>query len=278
MAFFNSNPNAGQINQLNKQINQHLADINNKYTEIGRITKLKYLDKVDDPDVKRLAGEIDTMLANLQVMTKQINELKGLRECVNCKMQIGTNVAFCPNCGAKQPIAQPSVQPMAAQPVQPAAQNNPWAPPQQPIPQPAPIPQPVMQQPVPQPAPMPQYAAPIPEPAPLPIPEPAPIPEPVPIPEPAPVAEPAAAPEQPSNELPPIPEYQPPEMRPLPEPMPIPEPAPIPELTQPAPAPAPAPVPTPAPVGGAQYIFCTSCGNKEAAGTRFCSECGAVLE
>lgn len=285
MAFFNTNPNAGQINQLNKQINQHLADINNKYTEIGRIAKLKYLDNINDPDVKRLAGEIDTMLANLQVMTKQINELKGLRECVNCKMQIATNVAFCPNCGAKQPIAQPSVQPMAPQ--QPMAQQpqpSPWAPPVQPVPQPAPIPQPMMQQPIPQPAPMPQYAQPIPEPAPLPIPEPAPLPipepAPLPIPEPAPIEkpegigpteiiEPVGEPEQPANELPPIPEYQPPEMQPLPEPMPIPEPAPMAQPVQPAPAPA-------ANVG--QFIFCTSCGNKEAAGTRFCSECGAVLE
>ena len=278
MALFN--PNAGQISQLNKQINQHLAEINNKYTEIGRITKLKYIDKVDDPDVQRLAGEIDTMLANLQVMTKQINELKGLRECVGCHQQISTNVAFCPNCGTKQPVAQPSVQPMAAPvaPVAPApvAQPNPWAPPvQQPMPAPAPMPQPVMSQPVMQPAPIPA-PAPIPEPAPAPIPEPVvaatPEPAPAPVPEPAPAAdpEPAAEPEANANELPPIPEYQPPEMQPLPEPMPIPEPAPV--------QPAPAPVPVPSAATAPQFIFCTSCGNKEAAGTRFCSECGAVLE
>ena len=253
MALFN--PNAGQISQLNKQINQHLAEINNKYTEIGRITKLKYIDKVDNPDVQRLAGEIDTMLANLQVMTKQINELKGLRECVGCRQQISTNVAFCPNCGTKQPVAQPSVQPMAA-PVAPApvAQPNPWAPPvQQPMPAPAPMPQPVMSQPVMQPAPIPA-PAPIPEPAPAPIPEPVvaatPEPAPAPVPEPAPAAdpEPAAEPEANANELPPIPE------------------------------PAPAPVPVPSAATAPQFIFCTSCGNKEAAGTRFCSECGAVLE
>ncbi|MBR6338481.1 MAG: hypothetical protein IKR76_12235, partial [Ruminococcus sp.] len=191
MAFFNSNPNAGQINQLNKQINQHLGEINNKYTEIGRIAKLKYLDKIDDADVKRLAGEIDTMLANLQVMTKQINELKGLRECVGCKMQIGNNVAFCPNCGTKQTIAQPAVQPMTAAPAmnqqpvpQPAA--NPWAPPAQPVPQPVPMPQPVMPQPIPQPvvqpAPVPQFTAPVAEPAPAP--EAAAAPEPIKEPEP----------------------------------------------------------------------------------------------
>ncbi|MBQ6676158.1 MAG: hypothetical protein IJM75_08500 [Ruminococcus sp.] len=278
MAFFNSNPNAGQINQLNRQINQHLADINNKYTEIGRIAKLKYMDMIDDPDAKRLAGEIDTMLANLQVMTKQINELKGLRECVGCHMQIGTNVAFCPNCGTKQPVAQQPVQPVQQpmmqqpmqQPMQPQ-QPSPWAPPMQqpPVPPQGFVPQgaPMMQQPMPTPMP-----APVPVPAEMPDkPAPSPVPEPVPAPieEPTPAPEPEQ-PEQPANELPPIPEYQPPEMQPLPEPMPIPEPAPIPETQQPEPVPAAANAP--------QFIFCTSCGNKEVAGTRFCSECGAVLQ
>ena len=277
MAFFNSNPNAGQINQLNRQINQHLADINNKYTEIGRIAKLKYMDKIDDPDAKRLAGEIDTMLANLQVMTKQINELKGLRECVGCHMQIGTNVAFCPNCGTKQPVTQQTVQrvqPMMQQPMQPQ-QPSPWAPPMQQPPVPpqgfAPQGAPMMQQPMPTPVPTP-VPAPAPAPAEMPDkPAPSPVPEPVPAPaeEPTPAPEPEQ-PEQPANELPPIPEYQPPEMQPLPEPMPIPEPAPIPETQQPEPVPAAANAP--------QFIFCTSCGNKEVAGTRFCSECGAVLQ
>ena len=274
MAFFNSNPNAGQINQLNRQINQNLADINNKYTEIGRITKLKYLDKFDDPDVKRLAGEIDSMLAALQNMTKQINELKGLRECAGCHMQIGMNVAFCPNCGTKQPVAAqpaqpvPPMQPMMQQPMQPQ-QPSPWAPPQ-----PAPVP-PMPSQGF---APVPPMMQPMPDAVP-PMVQPEPVPAPAPEPAPAPAEEAAPAPtetEQPSNELPPIPEYQPPEMKPLPEPMAIPEPAPIPETVKPEPAPAPAPVPAAA--NAPQFIFCTSCGNKEVAGTRFCSECGAVLE
>ncbi len=204
MAFFNTNPNAGQINQLNKQMNQTLGMINGKYTEMGRIVKLRYLDRIDDPDVKRIAAEIDNMLASLQAMNKQINLLKGLRECPGCHIAISTGVAFCPNCGTKQPVAP------APAPVQGFAQPAPQ-PVAQPAPQPVVQPVPQMMQPAPQPAPQPEVKS---------------------------VIEDA-----------------------------------------PAPAPQPVPVPAPAPSANApQFIFCTSCGNKEAAGTKFCSECGAVIE
>ncbi len=282
MAFFSSNPNSSQISQLNKQINQNLAVINQKYTDIGRIVKLKYIDNINDADVKRLAGEIDSMLAQLQAMNKQINQLKGIRECANCRAQIGINVAFCPNCGTKQPVA---AQPAPAAPAAgggwgaPAPSPAPVQPQQYVQPQPVPMPQPVTPA-----APVPQPVAPVPQPEPVipqlqpvtipdPIPEEKPDPEPIVIPEPV---EKEKAEETAVPELKPIPEYIPPEPMTIPEPSPIPESV-IPE-PMPIPEPAPAPVPVPNTAAAPQFIFCTACGNKETVGTRFCSECGAPIE
>ncbi|MBQ7529017.1 FHA domain-containing protein [bacterium] len=81
---------------------------------------------------------------------------------------------------------------------------------------------------------------------------------PVPVPAPAPVPTPAPAPAPFSN--------------PAPAPVPTPAPAPAPFSN---PAPAPAPAPTPAPTGASSV--CPSCGSANAAGSRFCDECGASL-
>ena len=154
---------------VQNEINGKLSSINQKYTEIGRIVKIRLADKIDDAEIQGLISDIDTTLEELKTLNEKLNTLNGIKVCTNCGHNIPINVSFCPDCGAKQPVVQP---------VAPAAQQA-NSPVQQPTVQPVQIPQPVINtqpEPIPQPTVIPQ-----PEPAPQPtvIPQPEPAPQPV---------------------------------------------------------------------------------------------------
>ena len=154
---------------VQNEINEKLSSINQKYTEIGRIVKIRLADKIDDAEIQGLISNIDTTLEELKTLNEKLNTLNGIKVCTNCGHNIPINVAFCPDCGAKQPVVQSAA---------PAAQQV-NAPVQQPNVQPVQIPQPVINtqpEPIPQPTVIPQ-----PEPAPQPtvIPQPEPAPQPV---------------------------------------------------------------------------------------------------
>lgn len=252
-------------NAVKAQIDTKLAFINDKYTEIGRFVKLKMADKIDEPEVKNLIAQIDATLEELKGLNEQLLTIRGMKLCSGCGREIPVNMAFCPNCGTKQPeIAQPVYQqPMqgAAVPMggaQPVIQNtqgyhnHPVSPAYVP-PQANPV-NPINAQPA-QPV---QTAAPMPEPV---IPQTAvPTPQPETAPQPAPMPEPVVQPL--TNEERPV----------VDTPAPQPEPAPAPVIA----AEEPAAEPVSAPVNSG-FVFCSECGHKEPAGVKFCSECGTKL-
>ena len=252
-------------NAVKAQIDAKLAFINDKYTEIGRFVKLKMADKIDEPEVKNLIAQIDATLEELKGLNEQLLTIRGMKLCSGCGREIPVNMAFCPNCGTKQPeIAQPVYQqPMqgAAVPMggaQPVIQNtqgyhnHPVSPAYVP-PQANPV-NPINAQPA-QPV---QTAAPMPEPV---IPQTAvPTPQPETAPQPAPMPEPVVQPL--TNEERPV----------VDTPAPQPEPAPAPVIA----ADEPAAEPVSAPVNSG-FVFCSECGHKEPAGVKFCSECGTKL-
>ncbi len=105
-AVSNSTKRMSEIAKLNSKINKNLSDVNNRYTEIGRIVKLELMDKIMHEDVKRLANEIDILLAEVNESREKISDLKGVKVCIECGAQVSRDVAFCPNCGAKQPVVE----------------------------------------------------------------------------------------------------------------------------------------------------------------------------
>ena len=153
---------------VQNEINEKLSSINQKYTEIGRIVKIRLADKIDDAEIQGLISNIDTTLEELKTLNEKLNTLNGIKVCTNCGHNIPINVAFCPDCGAKQPVVQSAA---------PAAQQV-NAPVQQPNVQPVQIPQPVINT---QPEPIPQPTV---APQPEPIPQPTVIPQPDPAPQP----------------------------------------------------------------------------------------------
>ncbi|MFR0998219.1 MAG: zinc-ribbon domain-containing protein [Ruminococcus sp.] len=123
MGFFS--PKNTPENAVKAQIDAKLAFINDKYTEIGRFVKLRMADKIEEPEVKNLIAQIDATLEELKNLNEQLLTIRGMKLCSGCGHEIPVNMAFCPNCGTKQPeMAQPVYQqpaqggavPMGAQP------------------------------------------------------------------------------------------------------------------------------------------------------------------
>ena len=227
---------------VQNEINEKLSSINQKYTEIGRIVKIRLADKIDDAEIQGLISNIDTTLEELKTLNEKLNTLNGIKVCTNCGHNIPINVAFCPDCGAKQPVVQSAA---------PAAQQV-NAPVQQPNVQPVQIPQPVINT---QPEPIPQPTV---------IPQPEPVPQPTVIPQPDPVPQPTVIPQ--------------PEPVPQPEVIPQPEPAPQPVQSETAVSENIEEKPVdPVIKEEAKFIFCSQCGNKESADMKFCSQCGNPL-
>lgn len=171
MGFFS--PKNTPENAVKAQIDAKLAFINDKYTEIGRYVKLRMADKIEEPEVKNLIAQIDATLEELKNLNEQLLTIRGMKLCSGCGHEIPVNMAFCPNCGTKQPeMAQPAYTQPQANPVygNPAQQNVQTA---------APIPEPAVA----------QTAAPISQPETAP--QPAPMPQPAPVIAEAPVQEPA---------------------------------------------------------------------------------------
>lgn len=156
-------------------------------------------DKIEEPEVKNLIAQIDATLEELKNLNEQLLTIRGMKLCSGCGHEIPVNMAFCPNCGTKQPeMAQPVYQqpaqggavPMGAQPVIQNSQgyhNHPVSPAYT-----QPQANPVYGNPAQQNV---QTAAPIPEPAvaqtAAPIPQPETAPQPAPVIAEAPVQEPA---------------------------------------------------------------------------------------
>lgn len=109
-AVSNSTKRMSEIAKLNGKINKNLSEVNSRYTEIGRIVKLELADKIENEDIKRLVSEINALLNEVDESREKISELKGVKLCSECGAQIARDVAFCPNCGAKQEVEAPKAE------------------------------------------------------------------------------------------------------------------------------------------------------------------------
>lgn len=244
-----------EVSKLNSKINLNLSEITNKYTEIGRAVKLRLMESIEDDEVKRLAGEIDALLAEISQLKDMVNAAKGLKNCPNCGSTLNSDVLFCPSCGAKQEVAQSASEAVPVSMPEPSVNV-----------QPAAIPMPAESAAAEQPMPMPvieeNTAAEIPQPAAEPIA--------VSMPEPSVNVQPEVIPMPVENAA-----------ATHPVPMPVAETtAPV-EIPQPAVQSVSAPMPEPvisAVQSAPAFVFCTECGNKEQAGTKFCSECGTKFD
>ncbi|MBR6118960.1 MAG: zinc ribbon domain-containing protein [Oscillospiraceae bacterium] len=266
--------NRNEINRLNKAISAEEQTINSIFQRMGQTYFTAHRDDPEEAQAAYVQGVLEAM-NRARGYKDQINVLRGIAICPNCKAEVSSTAAFCSCCGTRMPVrTQPASAPAANTLICPSCGNvcqpgtrfcnrcgtrlGEAAPAAAPAPQSAPISQPVS---APQSAPIPQPAsqsAPVFQPVPAPVFQPAPAPE--------------AAPEVPA---------------PVPQPVSAAIPEPDPVLSEPAPEPAePAPLPDPpealkespaaeqaAPAAPAKKR-CPHCGTELDPEFRFCLECG----
>ncbi len=285
---YNDRANRAEINRLNAAIAAEEQNINTLFQKMGQTYYAAHRADPEDSQKDFIRGVQET-LERAKQYKEQINVLRGIAICPNCKAEVSVNAAFCNHCGTQMPVRKPVIQQPMVDPntVICTRCGNRCSNTQRfcnqcgsPLSAPAVPAAPAYVPPAPQaynpPAP-PVYAAPAPqqtfEPA---APVQPPMPEPPAMPEQPPMPEPPAMPEQPPM----------PEQPSMPEQPPMPEQPTEPVAAQPAFEPVVAQPPIesiaaqqssmpepPAP----DCKICPNCGTKMDLDCNFCLECGTRL-
>ncbi len=97
---------ATNVIKLNSMISDEEKKINNSYCQIGRIYVSLHQNDYE--------GEFDGLIASIRESTqkveewrRQIQDIKGVQRCPNCGGEVASGAAFCSQCGAPMPKAQP---------------------------------------------------------------------------------------------------------------------------------------------------------------------------
>jgi uncharacterized membrane protein YvbJ len=92
-----------EITKLNISINTEEDKIQKLYEEIGRIVYNYFKSQENVPDeLKEVCAEIQQSETNIKNHKRRILEIKSLKLCGNCGAELGEDVNFCPQCGARQ--------------------------------------------------------------------------------------------------------------------------------------------------------------------------------
>ncbi len=99
-----------EVSRLNSSISSLEKEMRDDYEELGRAYYEKYAASgTDDPDMIPYFQDLDGKMEQLEVYKEQIRNLKGIRKCVNCGMEISADATFCNYCGTRQPpVAAPT--------------------------------------------------------------------------------------------------------------------------------------------------------------------------
>lgn len=85
--------------KLTMDIHTKEDQVQKMYAQIGKL----YFDshKDDDPAEYEQMAQIKEMLTVIEDMKKELMEIKGAKVCPNCGKEVGSEDAFCKNCGSK---------------------------------------------------------------------------------------------------------------------------------------------------------------------------------
>ena len=286
---YDTRVNKTEINRLTKAIAAEEQNINLAFQRMGQTYFAAHRNDPEDSQKASIQAVLDAM-QRASAYKDQINVLRGIAICPNCKAEVDITAAFCSHCGGRMPVQAPPVQQAAPNAAACPNCGNVCTPGTRfcnlcgtRLPEPGPAP---AYPPAPGYAPAPNYApmntpgpgyAPVPESVPTYAPVSEPTPSYSPIPEPIFQAPPSPAQPQVFNAPAEGPAAPPPE--PAPEPAPVsesaPAPEPVPEST-PAPEPEPASEPVPEQTE-APRKFCANCGTPLDPDYRFCLECGTPV-
>lgn len=92
-----------EIAKLNKSITNEEDRIKSIYNEIGKIIYLKYENnEAIEDELIELCNKIDEYQDNISSLKQKIAEVKNVRICSNCGVELEIDTEFCGKCGAKQ--------------------------------------------------------------------------------------------------------------------------------------------------------------------------------
>ena len=93
-----------RTSKLKVKISQLNSDIKNKYEKLGALVyDMAKTGEKDAEAFDALIAEIDAANAELEDISKQLDELRGKVTCSACGVKTDNDNAFCPKCGAKLP-------------------------------------------------------------------------------------------------------------------------------------------------------------------------------
>lgn len=100
--------NMVEVTRLNMNIGNEEDKIKKIYTEIGKIIYDEHLEggTVSETLLEH-CGSIDAINKNIDEMKQKILELRNVKACPECGIELEMEMAFCYKCGRKQEIPIP---------------------------------------------------------------------------------------------------------------------------------------------------------------------------
>lgn len=100
-----------EITKLNSQISSEEDKVEKELTKIGRILFEKFTaGEQIDSDLSERCSNVAIMKNNIAEYKQKILELKGIKYCPQCGLQLSIDIKFCPECGAKQEMPKIEVE------------------------------------------------------------------------------------------------------------------------------------------------------------------------
>lgn len=92
-----------EVTKLNMSISAEEDKIKKTYADIGKLVYTAYAngDEVAE-GYKELCSSITGYEETITAMKQKILELKSMKVCPGCGVELETDIAFCSKCGAKQ--------------------------------------------------------------------------------------------------------------------------------------------------------------------------------
>ncbi len=91
-----------EITELKMDIKRLEDEIEDAKLFIGEMVYRSYLGKEPGTaEMREKCREIEQMYYKIQQLTLEVNEIKGVRQCVHCDIEIKEYLNYCPGCGNK---------------------------------------------------------------------------------------------------------------------------------------------------------------------------------
>lgn len=94
--------NRAEINRLNKAINAEEQTINAVFQQMGQTYFAAHRGDPEENQAAYVKAVLDAM-ERAKSYRDQINVLRGIAICPNCKSEVSSSAAFCSRCGTRMP-------------------------------------------------------------------------------------------------------------------------------------------------------------------------------